>query len=46
MNDGMPGKMEERPPIVPALKGVVADLLREAQTDSFCQDFKTFLLKI
>ena len=29
MNDGMPGKMEERPPIVPALKGVVADLLRE-----------------
>ena len=29
MNDGMPGKMEERPPIVPALKEVVADLLRE-----------------
>ena len=29
MNDGMPGKMAERPPIVPALKGVVADLLRE-----------------
>ena len=29
MNDEMPGKMEERPPIVPALKGVAADLLRE-----------------
>ena len=29
VNDGMPGKMEERPPIVPALKEVVADLLRE-----------------
>jgi fructose-1,6-bisphosphatase/inositol monophosphatase family enzyme len=29
VNDGMPGKVEERPPIVPALKGVVADLLRE-----------------
>ncbi|MFL2844969.1 MAG: inositol monophosphatase family protein [Candidatus Puniceispirillaceae bacterium] len=29
MNNGMPGKMTERPPIVPALKGVVADLLRE-----------------
>jgi fructose-1,6-bisphosphatase/inositol monophosphatase family enzyme len=29
VNNGMPGKMAERPPIVPALKGVVADLLRE-----------------
>ena len=29
VNDGMPGKMAERPPIVPALKRVVADLLRE-----------------
>ncbi len=29
MNDGMREKMAERPPIVPALKGVVADLLRE-----------------
>lgn len=30
MNDGTPGKTEGRPPIVPALKEVVADLLREA----------------
>ena len=29
VNDGMPGQMARRPPIVPALKGVVADLLRE-----------------
>ncbi len=29
MNDGMPGKMVGRPPIVPALKEVVAQLLRE-----------------
>ena len=29
MNDSIPGKMVERPPIVPELKGVVADLLRE-----------------
>ena len=29
MNDSLSGKMEARPPIVPALKGVVADLLRE-----------------
>ena len=29
VNDSIPGKMVERPPIVPALKGVVANLLRE-----------------
>jgi fructose-1,6-bisphosphatase/inositol monophosphatase family enzyme len=29
VNDGTPGKMAVRPPIAPALKGVVADLLRE-----------------
>ncbi len=29
MNDGIPRTMSGRPPIVPALKGVVADLLRE-----------------
>ncbi len=29
MNDGIPREVSERPPIVPTLKGVVADLLRE-----------------
>ena len=29
MNDGITGKMAERPPIVTSLKGIVADLLRE-----------------
>jgi len=41
VHDGMPGKVVERPPIVPALKGFVADLLREGAERFILPRFQT-----
>ena len=43
MSDGVPGKLAERPPIVPALKGVVADFLREGAERFIIPRFQNLL---